>query len=280
MPFSRGIMASSILATGIDTGEAYRIASVLQAELATTCPSGLDVDELAGLAERSIRQVAGDVIADRYRAWRRVRRDRRPVVLLIAGASGVGKSTLATRLAVRLGITQLVTTDTIREVLRTVIPPTVSPELHLSTYETVELDDGPGFGAFERQASIVASATSAVVERLVVERRSVIVEGAHLVPSSSPLIHELAEGAVVVPVLLAAHDVTAHRARLAHRRDAEPGRAGGRSLDRFDQLRALHDHLLAAARQHGVAVIDAQEPAALTTHVVDAVLAATQPQDR
>jgi len=39
----------------------------------------------------------------------------------MAGCPGLGKSTISSRLTVRFGITQVVTTDTLREVFRTVI---------------------------------------------------------------------------------------------------------------------------------------------------------------
>ena len=42
-----------------------------------------------------------------------IRRTERPLFLLIGGATGTGKSTLATELAVRLGITSVTSTDMI-----------------------------------------------------------------------------------------------------------------------------------------------------------------------
>ena len=47
---------------------------------------------------------------------------------------------LTTQLAVRLDITRVVTTDAIRDVLRTVVPVNVLPELHQSTFEVVAPD--------------------------------------------------------------------------------------------------------------------------------------------
>ena len=77
---------------------------------------------------------------------------------------------MATRLAVRLGITRVVTTDAIREVLRTVIPDTVLPELHCSTFETAKRADGAGgqLQSFHRQARAVGAATAAVANRLAI----------------------------------------------------------------------------------------------------------------
>ncbi|MEZ5670818.1 MAG: AAA family ATPase, partial [Alphaproteobacteria bacterium] len=149
LPFSRGIMASAILATGLPTDQAYAIASRIQRDLDAQGPREIAADELAALAAAAIDRMADPSYGQRYRSWRAAKRSGRPVVVVLSGAPGVGKSTVATRLANRLGIARVVTTDTIREVLRTVIPASVLPELHASTYE---LDRPPAFHGFERQA--------------------------------------------------------------------------------------------------------------------------------
>jgi 2-phosphoglycerate kinase len=115
-------MATSLLATGVSTEEAYRLASVVQAHLIASGRTDVTADELLTLTtDALLAEADGAVVARRWEAWRRAKRSGRPVVIVLGGASGVGKSTLATRLAVRLGITRVVTTDAIREVLRTVI---------------------------------------------------------------------------------------------------------------------------------------------------------------
>jgi 2-phosphoglycerate kinase len=53
-------------------------------------------------------------------------------LLVIAGASGVGKSTLTARVAASLEFDKVVSTDTIRETLRTQISVEESPALHRS----------------------------------------------------------------------------------------------------------------------------------------------------
>ncbi|MBL0220311.1 MAG: hypothetical protein IPQ07_41385 [Myxococcales bacterium] len=165
-----------------------------------------------------------------------MRREGRPLLLVLGGAPGVGKSTISTRLAVRFGITRIVTTDTIREVLRTVIPPTVLPELHVSTYESVGAGADPA-EVYVRQARVVGGALVAVVRRLLTERRSVIVEGVHLLPGE--LVSALGEHPsrpVVVELMLTLEDAEAHRAQLAARRAGEPERGGQRSLDQFGTI--------------------------------------------
>ena len=208
-----------------------------------------------------------------------MKRIGRPLVVVLSGAPGVGKSMIATRLAVRLGISHIVTTDTIREVLRTVIPATVLPELHASTYE---LDIPPAYAGFERQASVVASATAAVAARLATERRSALLEGVHLLPGyvTRSLAGHSADP-IVVERLLVLDDAGVHRAQLKYRAHSEPGRRGDRTLDDLAAIRHIQEHLVGHAARNGVPIFDLAHPAELTQQVVDAVVAdrsATQPK--
>ncbi len=64
-----------------------------------------------------------------------VRERRRSVTVLLAGTSGTGKSTLAGLLAARLGISTIVSTDSVRHMLRSFTPAEACPLLWASTYE-------------------------------------------------------------------------------------------------------------------------------------------------
>ena len=55
--------------------------------------------------------------------------------MLLAGTSGTGKSTLAGLLAARLGISTVLSTDSVRHMLRSFTPQASNPVLWASTYE-------------------------------------------------------------------------------------------------------------------------------------------------
>jgi 2-phosphoglycerate kinase len=61
---------------------------------------------------------------------------KRSILVLLAGTSGTGKSTLASLLGSRLGISTVLSTDTIRHVMRNFISREELPILFASTYET------------------------------------------------------------------------------------------------------------------------------------------------
>ena len=274
LPFSRGIMATSILATGVETDRAYGIAETIQRTLLTSGCSELDTDSLADLAAAKIAESAGDAAAARYVAWRHVRHANRPIVVCLAGAPGVGKSTLATRLALRLGVNRVVPSDAIREVLRTVIPDTVLPELHVSTYEAPDgTDGGSPRSGFVRQARAVTNASAAVASRLSAEGRHVILEGVHLLPGDvSARLRELESEALVVEVLLTLSDACAHQLHLRRRARTEPHRDGSRHLRNFPVIRQLQDELQRRAALAGVPEFDISRPEQLTQHIVDRIV--------
>ena len=58
--------------------------------------------------------------------------------MLLCGTSGTGKSTLASLLAARLGVTTVISTDSIRHMLRGFQSAEENPLLWLSTYEAGE----------------------------------------------------------------------------------------------------------------------------------------------
>lgn len=56
--------------------------------------------------------------------------------MLLSGTSGTGKSTLASLLGSRLGISTVLSTDTIRHIMRNFVSKEDDPLLFASTYET------------------------------------------------------------------------------------------------------------------------------------------------
>ena len=88
------------------------------------------LDDLHPIVEGVLRARDGEASVARYRAWQQVLRRERPLILLIGGATGTGKSTLATELAYRLGISRITSTDVVRQVMRAFFAPALMPALH------------------------------------------------------------------------------------------------------------------------------------------------------
>ncbi|MGB5477020.1 MAG: hypothetical protein WBO53_08415, partial [Thermoanaerobaculia bacterium] len=103
-PFSRGLLARSIHAAGLDLDRAYRLVTELEAELTGENISLLQSGELARRVGDLLERLQGKQAALRYRAIRRIHRLPRPLVIYVGGASGTGKSTLALELGPLLRI--------------------------------------------------------------------------------------------------------------------------------------------------------------------------------
>jgi len=116
LPFSKGTLVTSVTATGVTPQQAYGVAEAVEDTLFGQDRDLIHVDELVGWIEKEIARQLGSPAAEAWSSWVDVRRRGDPIIVLIGGATGVGKSTVASRLAARLGISQVVATDGIREV--------------------------------------------------------------------------------------------------------------------------------------------------------------------
>ncbi len=269
-PFSRGLLARSLYAAGVDLDRAYRLVSQLQSELAAEGVQRLSNSELALRTGDLLGRQDGANVASRYRLMRGMRRLPKPVVLYIAGAGGTGKSTLAVDLAPLLRIFRINATDTIRQVMRMVFSPAILPSLHRSSFEVDPFDsrtldeslEGASDGdqrqqivaAFEEQAVRVLVGVRGVVERSVAENTSLIVEGVHLIPPHIPFA-DLQGSSYQILLTLTTLDRELHRGRFLHRGSLGLRRAE-RYLDRFEAIRMIQDHLLNRSESHGVPLVD------------------------
>jgi 2,3-bisphosphoglycerate-independent phosphoglycerate mutase len=272
--FSRGLLARSINAAGVDLDRAYTLVNELEGDLRS---EGLYVVPSAEIARRTdelIERHVGRMAAKQYRLVRRIRTLPRPLVIFIGGASGTGKSSLALELAPLLRIYQVNATDTIRQVMRMVFTPSIMPTLHKSSFEVaapievITAEDTPGtpgdpeyakrlMTSFEEQASRVCVGVRAVVERAIAENRSIIVEGVHLHPAIVPFA-DLEGSAYQVALVLATLNEETHRARFLAR-SRSWGRRAERYLERFDSIRLIHDYLLQQAEASDVQELDTSE---------------------
>jgi 2-phosphoglycerate kinase len=274
LPFSRGIMATSLLATGVPTEEAYRLASIVQQQLLARGKRELDAEQLVALTHDMLLTEARDVrIADRWTAWRRAKRSGRPISIVLGGAPGTGKSTLATQLAVRLNIPRVVTTDAIRDVLRTVVPANVLPELHSSTFDVVDPAAVDPFSGFLRQCNAVGAAAIAVADRLADEHRSVIIEGVHVLPGAAGrALSEHPAAPIVIERLIVQEAPERHADLLRRRATSEPLRGGDRHLAGLDRIRMIQQRLRAEAVEAHVPIVDGGEAGDLTQDIVDEIV--------
>jgi 2-phosphoglycerate kinase len=264
LPYSKGLMAQSLSATGLSQERSFELARIVERRLAEATTPEIGVEELRQLTEDVLLAEEGPTAVRRYQDWRRLDKLDRPLVVLIAGTTGVGKSTLATMLAARLGITRVIATDVIRQVLRAFFTHEAMPSVHYSAFEV------GGVEGYLTQAQRVGTGVDAIVERAAGERKPVMVEGVHVLPGG--LDPALRERCVVADALLVVEDPELHRGHFSARPGTRPAQ---RYLESFEAIRGLQGHLVERARKEGVAVIANenvdQSLTALMALVLDAV---------
>jgi 2-phosphoglycerate kinase len=187
---------------------------------------------------------------------------RKPYVILIGSASGIGKSTISSEIAKELGIKHLIETDFIREIVRGIIGPEYAPALHKSSYDAyVTLKDKNRYesngealisAGFEEHASFVIPAIEKVIKRAVDDFDDVVIEGVHLVPGLLN-IKKFQEDAAIHFFILTADEET-HKERFVKR--AMKIKRGGKHLEYFKENRIINNYLVKQARDHHVPVIN------------------------
>jgi 2-phosphoglycerate kinase len=261
-------MAQALSATALSHERAFELARLIESRLAERGEPEIDVAALHALAEEVLLAEEGELAARRYRGWRRLDRLDRPLVVLLGGTTGVGKSTLATMLAARLGVNRVIATDVIRQVLRAFFTHEAMPAVHYSAFEA------GGISGYREQADRVGTAIAAIVERAASEAKPVVVEGVHVVPGG---VHpRVRDRCVLVEALVVVDDPELHRAHFSLRPGTRPAE---RYIEGFDAIRRLQDHLWQRARSESVAIIDNEQVDVALARLMELVLDAVR-EDR
>lgn len=261
LPFSKGVLSQSLLATAMDPAEAHAVAREIEQSLVSSRVREIHRSELRELVCGVLRGRMGVEIAERYLLWRRYQEPDRPVVLMLGGTSGVGKSALALEVARRLGIGRVQSTDAIRQIMRLMLSQQLVPAIYGSSYDAYTLlprDDGrqPSvIDGFRAQAAAVSVGIRAALERSVSESANLVIDGVSIVPGVTDVAH-YEDRADVIFLLVASLDEVALRNRFVVRAMGQRKRLAHRYLENIDGILAIQRYLLEQARRHGVPVID------------------------
>ncbi|MEZ4606706.1 MAG: AAA family ATPase [Deinococcales bacterium] len=277
-PFSQGILARSLVAIGLDIAMAYQIAREVETQLWQLGYLHKS-DQVSKITTELLNEHGGKDFSLRYTMMRRLRHSRKPLIILLGGTSGVGKSTLASELAYRLGIGRIVSTDALRQALRSLISAELSPILHSSSFAAWRTELLPGesekvkakrvLRAFQTQVQQVAKALDAVIERARDEGMSMLMEGVHVVPgflNLSPL-----RGAVVVAIIISQSDEIRHQNNF--RKRSSDSRKANDYLEHFQEIRILQDFITQQAKNKDIPVIDFNDLDSALEKALDIILA-------
>lgn len=258
-PYSKGIMAQSLMASGLPPNIAYDAARSIEMKLKSTQTRTITRENLRRMTYNILKHESSREHADRYLLWRELKKPGKPLIIMIGGATGVGKSTVAAEVAYRLGITRIICTDVIRAVMRGMISPGLLPAIHASSYSVAETltvplpeKSDPILIGFSEQVSKIAVGVNAVIERAAEEKISTVIEGVHVVPRCFPEhsgVHEII-------IIIAVDDLNAHKARFYQRYENNIDRPPEKYVSHFEAIRDIQEYISKMARNCNIPVIN------------------------
>ena len=279
LPYSKGLMARALIAVGLPADQAYQFARRVELDLAERGVHALELERLDLLAQEVLGDDVGKRAVDRLRRLADLQALDVPVIVMIGGSTGTGKSTVAAEVAHRLGITRVASTDFIRQTMRAFFSREFMPTIHYSSFEAgaatdAEVTGDPTIVGFVDQCRHVCVGVEAATDRALTEGWSMVLEGVHLVPGLLP---QKLEGALLVHVVLEIADEDVHRMHF-HVRDASTGgvRAMDKYLDRLDAIRRVQAYVTGRARREGVPVVENANVERTIDQVIELVMQAAE----
>ena len=262
LPFSKGILANSIAITGLDIIVAHKISMDIQEYLFENKATFISLDELRALVFRFIKDEASLEYAEKYLLWQSVGKLKKPLIILIGGSTGAGKSTVATIISNRLNISRVVSTDAIREIMRTSISDKLIRPLQGSSYNAykylslVPTGVDPVILGFREQVMAVNVGIEAIISRSVEEKIDTIVEGAHIVPGFFK-IKEFYNKAIIENYIIIVKDEDIHREHFIKRTyETQGSRPMEKYLKHLKNIRQIQEYIEELAGKNNVKILD------------------------
>jgi 2-phosphoglycerate kinase len=257
-PFSRGIFARSLTSSGLSLEKAYEIANKTREELTKAGKDVILSTEMKEIIADKLSQQGYKLEKRNYLVRSAIKNSTTPLFIMIGGGSGVGKSTISAEIGHRLGITRVVSTDTVREIMRSIISKELIPTLHSSSFEAGDslqtpLVEDRSMYAFQQQASLVCEGVIAVMRRAIKEGLKMVINGVHLIPGFIRGRLKL-YGADLLQYILDIPDVEQHKNQF-YERERGSLRDPERYIRNIDNIRNAHRYILTMAKRNDVRII-------------------------
>lgn len=176
-----------------------------------------------------------------------------PRLLIIAGATGTGKSTVAIKIAAKSNFSRVISTDVIREIMRATTDDVNDSALHRSSFSIGESNDAILDWLDTCQA--LEKGIEATINRALREGIDLVLEGVHIVPSDRLIRGWIKSGGIAVGVIMAVSDEKKHESMIRSR-DAYSFRNADRYIASFSRIRQIQDGLIERSKIASWPVVD------------------------
>lgn len=270
-PFSKGILARSILPTNLPIDTIYTIVEEVK-ENFQPVSKAVSADDIKAKVVELLEARGLEKEIKRYRISHKIAQIEKPIVILIGGTAGVGKSAITAELSRRLGIKRVIATDEIREVMRYMLPEDLLPTLHQSSFDAGDVLAGPDIRenvlvGFTQQASLVNRGVYAYSKRSEKEGLNTIFNGVHLVPGML----EMDDGKNLMMLfhyILSLDDIEEHKQRF-HSRAKGSYRKAERYIEKIERIRSVQEYCVKKIENTNVKKIENLKINQTVTEIVD-----------
>eukprot|EP01022_Parablepharisma_sp_SALTPOND_P014773 TRINITY_DN2046_c0_g1_i1.p1 TRINITY_DN2046_c0_g1~~TRINITY_DN2046_c0_g1_i1.p1 ORF type:complete len:772 (-),score=81.10 TRINITY_DN2046_c0_g1_i1:11611-13926(-) len=187
------------------------------------------------------------------------------LIILLGGSSGTGKSTLASLIASRLGISTVLSTDSIRHIMRNFVSREENPILFCSTYETgkfvPEDPENPVpekkrlLTGFQTQCQYVHPHLMKVIDDLIIQNDNVVIEGVHLTVDF--LMSVMKKYPFCIPFVVYIKNKEKHKERFAVRsKQMTLDPRYNKYVECFENIRIIHKFFVRKAEKSLIPRID------------------------
>jgi len=285
--FSREQHRRLLESSGLSYEDSTSVTSAIFRHLVERGVEEIHARKLGLLTYRYLRFALGPEAARRYLVLVKFLRHERPMILLIGGASGTGKSVLVTEIAQPLEIVRIQSSDLLREVMRMMVPERLVPVLHKSSYDAWQAlpgseNSGDGedtdlIAGYRAQAELLMVPCEAVIKRSLQEGSSLILEGVHVHHAMVDMVPAESD-AIVIPIMMSVLNRDRLRDRFRGRGKKVDERRAERYLKHFASIWRLQSYLLSEADRMQIPIIVNNHREQVVRDVMNTIVSALSAQ--
>jgi len=265
LPYPLHAISGKLLLSGLQESSVVNFISKLKQEYFNTSPTIQELNIFATeylLGENP--EIQGKFLTlTRYDELSKRASSTPPIILVIEGSSATGKSMLTLPIIERLSVTRILSTDSIRQVLRTQYNKDQYPELFCHTYQAHRFrqvgseDLDVVVRGFLAQIDLMKKTLNTSIERYIMEGTSAIIEGVHIIPG---FLQSL--GTSIIEILIHP-SYELHQAMFTLKQEASglktvSGEADIREAE-FRDTRKIQEYMYHCATMNGIPVIDFED---------------------